>query len=454
MQNRARYEIETLSSELSQRMEFALGSGIGIGSFGGLFGPRDYNRILAYHPTLSARLYREMYERGDIAERFVEAYPCATWGSGEINVIDDPKAPNGETAFSREFGELAYRLGLWEKVLRADILAQLGRYSILLIGAPGDLNTEMPIITDPDNILYVRPYDELSARITSYYTNETQANFGQAKEYTIRMENNDVVDSTGVMSAGVDTIVHASRVIHLADGCLQNEYLGKPCLRSIWNRLIDLMKILGGGSEASWRTMNRGIHIDIDPETEFTEEDEQALEDEIEDYNDGTDRTIRTFGNASVTALPSGDIKFGENAMTLIKVMCATKGIPLKVIVGSQEGGLGAEQSGDRDNWSDRYGERRNRYGKGVVNQIVERFVKYRAISPPITKKITINWPVIEEMSEKEKAELVGTVSLANYNQWKCEGKIIVPAADMSKRYLGVDYIDAKTNPIPASTPI
>ena len=76
---------------------------------------------------------------------------------------------------------------------------------------------------------------------------------------------------------------------------------GRPRLERVFNRLQDLTKIVGGGAEAAWRVMDRGIHADV--RDGFTLADPDAVSDEIENYLHGLQRFIRTQG---MTVTPLG----------------------------------------------------------------------------------------------------------------------------------------------------
>ena len=67
--------------------------------------------------------------------------------------------------------------------------------------------------------------------------------------------------------------VHYTRVIHVAEGLLENDVLGTPRLEPIVNRLIDLEKIVGGGSEIFFLNARGGIHMNQQPETKLANTD-------------------------------------------------------------------------------------------------------------------------------------------------------------------------------------
>ena len=91
-------------------------------------------------------------------ERVIDAYPVAVWRAG-AEVYEDEDA-TVDTEFEKAWKSLESRLGVWSRLQRAHILALLSTYSVLLIGAKGtgDLSTELPRGSSPDQVLYLKPY--------------------------------------------------------------------------------------------------------------------------------------------------------------------------------------------------------------------------------------------------------------------------------------------------------
>src|SRR3972149_1706788 len=98
------------------------------------------------------------------------------------------------------------------------------------------------------NIIYLKPFSEGSAMISTYETDKASERYGLPTSY-------DVLAISGQPRAKV----HWSRVVHVAEDLLDDDVFGRPRLKRIYDRLDDLMKIVGGGAEATWQTMDRGM---------------------------------------------------------------------------------------------------------------------------------------------------------------------------------------------------
>src|SRR5690242_7737118 len=160
----------TLVSTLVSRANLANTAGI---SFGG---KRDLYKALGYPRNLFASDYRSYYRRNAVSGRIVEAKPEATWyGEGEVFEDEDPETV---TQFEAEWKKLNERLRLWATFERVDVLAGIGRYAILLLGAPGDL--EVPLVScSADDLMYVTAFSEEDARIDRFETDLANPRYGQ-----------------------------------------------------------------------------------------------------------------------------------------------------------------------------------------------------------------------------------------------------------------------------------
>lgn len=389
-------------------------------------GRRDLYQSLGYPRTLQPQDYREEYERGGLAERIVETFPRATW-SGGLSIVENPD-PNVNTPFEEDILALDDRLKIWSKLMRLDILAGLGRYAVLLIGAAGgdDLSTELPRMNGPEDVIYLTPIWERNATILSFVTDPRDERFGRPEYYNLTL-GPQVVRRT-----------HWTRVIHFAENLLDDEVFGKPRLRSCWNYLMDLAKILGAGAEAAWNRMDPGKQIDIDPEIQLGNLEQIQLEDQIAEYDHGLRRTLQTRG-AKVNVLSSQVDKYDANANMQLKLISGTTGIPQRLLTGSERGEVASTQ--DRNNFNDRTSERRREIAIPATAEFINRLVTYGAVRAPVDIWEAV-WPEIDELSELEKAHAIQSIATANYNQAQAGGGLIISTDEIRNNYADMGPID------------
>lgn len=368
-------------------------------------GKRDLYEALGYPREILLSQLRAQYLRNEIAGRVIDALPKATWrGGGEV--IEDPD-PEVMTPFEQAWQDLENRLHVWHIFQRADILAGLGRYSVILLGGPGFMDTPLEKCA-PKDLRYMTPYAEEDAPILTWDMDDQSERFGLPVTYQLRRT---VVGSGPTL---MSRTVHWTRIIHVADGCLDDSVYGTPRLERIWNRLLDLEKVAGGGAEAFWKRADQGLQLNIDPSIKAGPEDLAKMTEEIDEYVDGFRRIVRTRG-VEMKPLGSDVANFGPSVDALIGLISAGTGIPQRILMGSERGELASTQ--DKTNWDDRVSDRRDEFaGPVVVHQTVDRFVSL-GILPEPKKPYYAVWPEEKNMSDLDRAayaeKLAGLNNLA-----------------------------------------
>lgn len=424
MDLRALSQFRTLISEAMERAGFARNANVTFN------GTRDMNAVLGYRKTLTVEDFRFRYKRNSIAGRVVEAMPKATWrGGGEIIESENPKEI---TDFEKAWIDLSKRLKIWSTFARADILSGIGRYGIILIGAPvpsgGSMESPLPKALRPQDVLYLKPYAEDEAQIEDkdVDTNLRSERFGRPTFYTLKRAN-----TIGVRTQSLsEKRVHWTRVIHIADNALDDELFGQPRLERVWNELDDLEKIRGGGAEAFWMRANQGTQFDVDPEMELTTEGKTEMEEQINEYVDGMRRILRTRG-VKINQLGSDVANIDPNIDAILTLISGGTGIPKRILTGSEMGELASTQ--DRSNWAERVSDRRKEFAEPqVVQQLVDRFVEYKILPAP--DQFSVRWPEIQNLDQKERADVA--LKWAELNSKA--GQVVVDADEIRDHCLGL----------------
>lgn len=430
-----RSAIADFTGSLLGRAQFAQLAGLSFQTPTGAY-RRDSNDALGYKPDLTLDDYWQRYKRGGIAKRIVEAYPKATW-SGEM-WLQEIEDADRETEFERAARELLQRLHASARIRRADILAGIGEYAVLLIGAPGPLSSPLRRVSSPDQIAYLQPISQRRAKIKELVTSPIDPRYGQVATYEITFARERPPE-----------LVHWSRVVHIADGVLEDEIFGTPRLEAVWNHLDDLVKVVGGGAEAAWNRMDPGMQLDVDPEIEFDEEEEDDLDEQLDQYRHGLDRTLRTRGT-KINMLAANVFAFGSNATSILEQISGTSAIPLRILLGTERGQLASTQ--DRDNWSDRVTERRGVEGVAVIQQLADRLIACGALPEPVEPNYRPVWSEIEELNSQAKAAVAMSLSQANAASFNVEQKPILTVDEIRSQVFNLEPLTF-TPPEPPDTP-
>ena len=384
-------------------------------------GQRDIYEYLGYKRNLLYADYYERYKRGGIASRLIDAYPQATWRQRPVLLDPGAQLQDDRSEFIQSFDAMAKRLNLYHYFERADKLAGIGRYSIVMIGVKGgqSLDTSLPRISSFDDIIYMTPYSEDNAEVAEYDKEVTSERFGLPSIYKVTIRD------------GIEHRVHYTRVIHISEGLLEDDIYGRPRMEPVWNYLDDLEKIVGGSAEAVWRTVDRGIQFDIDKEADLSPEDEEDFTDEIDEYVHNLKRYIKTRG---VTATPLGAevASVKDNLDSTVSLIGGTLGIPTRILLGSERGQLAS--SSDERNFSSRVKERQQSYAEPIMIRALTNRLKSQGMTVP---DYLVSWPDISTLTDREKSDVAARVAQAIRSvSSQTPENIVMSGDDFRKRFI------------------
>lgn len=395
-------------------------------------GKRNVHRALGYKDVLTCQDYRARFNRNAVAARIVEAKPQDTWRGG-AEVVEDLDAEK-VTTFEAEMDALNKRLKVWPVLQRADILAGLGRYAVIVLGAPGAMDTPLTTCT-PENLKYLMAFSEADAPIQAVDEDPLSSRYALPTFYELRR-----AAVSAIRGNVTGKRVHHSRIVHIADGLLDDLTYGTPRLERCWNLLDDLEKVTGGGAEAFWKRADQGKQYDLDPTMELSAEEQQRMQDAVEEFDHGLKRTIRTRG-MKINSLGSdvADIKGPSEA--ILAQICAGVEIPQRVLMGSEQAKLAAEQD------SVKYfrmieSRRANVAGPQMARPFVDRMIELGVVSKPT--EYTVLWSQIRTLDDEDRATLA-----TKWAQLKVGDQPVVTVNEVRTKCLGIEPMEASELPAP-----
>jgi hypothetical protein len=409
-----------LASTLVNRARFANVAGITFG------GKRDLYKALGYQRQLFVQDYRSRYERNGVAARIVEAKPQDTFrGGGDLIESNDPEEV---TEFEQAWYDLDKRLRVWPTFQKADTLAGIGQYAVILLGAPGKV--DQPLDTcSPEDLKFLTAYAQDDAVVTEFENNELSERFGLPLYYTLKRT--DARSPAAVNTTVIGKKVHWTRILHVAE-TLDDRTYGAPRLQRVWNLLDDLEKVTGGGAEAFWKRADAGMQIALDPTMNLDADELKKMKEETDDYIHGLKRVVRTRG-VEMKQLGSDVANLGPSAEAIIAQLSAASGIPQRILMGSEQAKLASIQ--DRTNWDERIEARRAEYAEPyIVRPFVQRMIDLGVLPTPKVE-YTVGWSQIKTMDDGEKADLANRWSDVNQKN----GMEVVSANEIRTRCLGLE---------------
>lgn len=420
-------------------------------------GVRDLYQSFGYPQIIHVHEYFGMYERNDIANRIIGAFPRGTWRD-EPTIRDDAgTSPDPSDAEYSPFVEAVHDLFKKHKIAhyleRADRLASIGHYGILLLGFSGIDEFDQPLSSGPNSLMYLAPYGEPAITVNKWCTDQHDPRYGKPELYNIAYK---AVGAAPAMPMKAMR-VHHSRVLHIAEQLDQDEVFGMPRLKPVFNRLKDLEKVVGGAAEMFWLTADRGMLLSVDKDMDISEDQKLAIEKQIENYQN---KTQRYFIAKGIDAKPLGTEQIDPmpNATVLLDLIAGTVGIPKRILLGTERGELASSQ--DENNWAQRIGERRNTWAAPMVLlPLIKRLVDAGALPQP-EGNIVCEWAKSDTMNESEKADVAvkKATAISTYASG-FNSETVVPIAEFREQVLGLDPIseydvavDLTDIPDPAAT--
>ena len=391
----------TALSTLLTRIGYGTGLGYQYGT------DRDLYEVLGYPLVITPTEYAAKYERMDIAKAIINRPVEATWRGGVR--LSDGKDEE-ETEFERAWLTMDSDLGLVSRFARLDKLAGLGEYGVMLLGFDdvADLPDWVNPVQGGRKLLYVKPLTQSHAQIDLWETDVSSERYGLPLVYNVSMTTPGTQESTITLRA------HWTRCIHVADGLTESEVHGTPRLKAVWNRLMDLEKIVGGSGEMFWRNARPGYAGKLDPEFSMSTADQADLQDQADEFNHNLQRILITKGvELKAMTQPVADPTASVDVQ--IQMISAETGIPKRILTGSERGELASSE--DRNNWFDLIQGRREEFaGPVMVRPFVERMIEFDAL-PDGGSEWTVEWEDLYAPSDKQKAEVgkVRTEAMSKY---------------------------------------
>jgi hypothetical protein len=388
---------------------------------GKLFDPRrDIDDECGYAKTINETQYRQMYDR-EIGRRVVNVYPEETWK--KMPRVYEDADPEVSTPFEESLAAFESKHHLFHFMQRADELSGIGHYGVILWGVgdgkqlhePVDgwesweESTGSPRTTEaPENrIHFIRVLDESLCRVGSYEADVGNPRYGLPTSYVITLVDprNLESDATVTQPNKNDTVVHWTRITHLADNRKTSETIGTPRMEPVWNRLYDLRKVLGGSGEMYWKGGFPGISLETQPGLENATLDKEATREMMSDYMNGLQRYVALTGMSAKSLAP----QISDPSQTFevqIKAICVTLGIPYRVFMGIEEGVVSGDQATQA--WAGRLMNRQERYVTPMlIDPIIQRLIEYGALKPTAEPQgWNVEWPDLTAPNEKDKAEV------------------------------------------------
>jgi len=361
-------------------------------------GDRDIYQALGYKRILNYQDYWNQYSRQDIAKAIIDRPVKATW-QGQLELIESEDAQ--KTIFEKAWYDLNKRLKLRSLLARVDRLTGIGRYGVLLLGLDDVQNNEgfaAPVSkSGTRKLLYVKPFSEETAKVDVFVTDPSNPRYGMPLYYNV-----EVADVASNVSSVVK--VHYTRAIHILEDHLESEVYGIPVLESVFNRLYDLEKLVGGDAEMFWRGARPGYQGNVNKDYSMTQRTKDDLKEQIDEYENGLRRILINEG-IDLKELAQQIADPEKHVQVQLMLISAVRGIPLRILSGSERGELSSGQ--DANEWKTYVQSRREDHAEpNIIRPFTDRLIELKILPTPESGDYKVDWLDLFSISEKERVEI------------------------------------------------
>lgn len=421
-------------------------------------GDRDVYTALGYSKVLQFDDYMSKYERGDIARRIIKEPVQATWRAVPVvnETLPDEKRVKGErTTFEIAWDALISdkKLKVFHNIRKVDLVSGIGRWGVLFLGLSDTQSREDFAIPAEkgSKLLYLTPLNESQARVSTVVDDASDPRFGEPEFYELEFETGTTTTAGarttsttgGEQSSAQSVRVHWTRIIHVAEESDESGVVGTPRLQAVFNKLIDLDRVVGSSGEAFWRNAFPGVQFKLDDDAQATsEQDLDDLKSQIDKFVHRWERYIRTKG-VTMDQLQTQVAQPKESFEIIISVISSTTNIPQRLLLGSERGELASTQ--DQTQYGVIIEERRKQYVEPVIlDEFIARLIMIGIL--PSVNGWTYVWPDVFTPSEKDKAEVAKArvETLVKYADSLGAGNIIPLGVFLrSEKFLGFSEDEA-----------
>ena len=343
---------------------------------------------------LTFTYYWNKYDRQDIASAIIDKPVDMTW-NGSLIIVEKDEVED-ESNLTKAWLQLNKDIKVKQRLNKVDKLAGIGHYAILLFGLNDIKKKEhwiLPAGGRNNKLIFLKQINERDAVIEKWEVKSGNPRFGQPRLYRITIR---TADEKGESK---DILVHHSRLLHIKEGSLISEVYGRPRLKPILNRLIDLEKLLGGDAEMFWRGARPGYTATPQKDYEMGDKERTQLETELDKYEHDLRRFITASG-VDIKALEQQVADPMNHVDIQLQAISAQTGIPKRILVGSERGELSSSQ--DKEQWLGLINTRMLEYAEPeILRPFVDKCMVLGIL--PKVESYNVVWEDIFAPSEKEK---------------------------------------------------
>jgi uncharacterized protein len=336
---------------------------------------RDMYQVFGWERVITSTHLYAMYKTNGLARAVNDTPVDTTWRYFPTIT--------GNTAFNKELTALNKRLKLLNALKKADRLAGIGTYSIIVLNIAGqDISTPL------------KRFKLSQLKKLDVYA-----------DHEVGLENS--IDKDGVRRYGIknyrigEANIHPSRVIHIAENS-EDGICGQSRLYPVYNQLMDMWKITGSTAELYYITASLLLTAKAIDGFKVRRADATELQDSLLEVVNKMKGFLITSGFEIENIAPP--ITSPKDSFDVHeKFISSTSRIPRRILFGSEMGQLASSQ--DQTNYYEHIESRQRNYiNTEVIGKLIDRIMIFSDLP---TSDFEVSWHKLSALSDKEVAESI-----------------------------------------------
>ena len=401
-------------------------------------GKRNLHEALGYpnDSELTFEYYHGKYDRNAIASAIIDRPPNKTW-TGKINLLETG-ATISESPLNKEWKKMNSTFGVKAILKKLDKLSNLGHFAVLLFGfddVKKNADFSKPVGGNSVNLVYLKTYSEGTVEIDEWEKNASNERYGQPLFYKIK------TSEPGSIGYSRTIQVHHTRILHVHTESLISSIYGRPALKPIINRIIDIEKLLGGDAEMFWRGARPGYTALSREDYDMGDPEIEALEEELDKYEHDLRRFITAQG-VDIKTLEQQVADPLNHLDAQLQAISAQTGIPKRILIGSERGELSSAQ--DAGEWNSLIMTRQEEFAEPIVlRPFINRCMDLGILTEIEDYEYGVLWDDVFSPSEKDKVAIgkIRADALKIYSD-SLMGSELIPFEIAAKMFLALSDED------------
>lgn len=353
-----------------------------------------------------------MYRRFGIAKNVVELPVDTGW-------ITPPTIEANE-AFLKELERLNARINLWVRLKGLDTRQRVGRYAGMFMRVRDGLTPDKPLegkVSGESVLMDMVPLYESQLEVVESDQNATSETFGQP----IKIQYSQSAPGSRNEEARNTITIHASRIVFAAEGADNGWIYGIPALEPVFNSLMDLRKVIGGGAEGFYKNAAQSVVFDLkDGASAITYADKlDSFSEKFDEFSRNRFRRAMWTPGMEAKMLDSKLINPKEFFTVALNDVAAGAQIPATILIGQQTGRLASTEDGRQ--FLSTANSRRENFQTEMTRSVFDWCIEF-GVLPAAEYKIV--WDDLLARSDSEKLENATAMATVNKTQFESGGSV------------------------------